>query len=85
MIAFLAAFTASFSFIFLKSIQVLNVAHHAYRWVIPTAMVMAIAESYVVVYLYEAGVSHDMILISFVGIGSGLGAMASMFVHKWMR
>jgi hypothetical protein len=76
------AFVASFVFIFLKAWQQLNVVHHQLWWVMPTSMGMAVCEVYVVSTVAIQG--WGWVVLS-VGLGSGLGCVASMLVHKRMR
>lgn len=77
---FLAAFFASFLFVALKSFQQLNVVHDQYWLVVPTSVLMAVCEVYVVANIASLG-WHVPLVLS-VGIGSGLGCVASMFLHK---
>lgn len=79
----IAAFVASFLFVGLKSAQQLNVVHDQYALVIPTSMLMAACEVYVVANVASAGWHWPLVLS--VGFGSGLGCVASMLLHKRMR
>lgn len=78
---YLLAFGASFGFIALKAFQQLNVVHNAYLWVIPTSMLMASAEVYVVWNMAHYGMGW---VVFWIGLGSGLGAVFSMWLHKRM-
>ncbi|WP_395406326.1 hypothetical protein ACHMW6_06540 [Pseudoduganella sp. UC29_106] len=75
---YLLAFCTSFAFIFLKAFQQLNVVNKQYRWVLPTSMTMAACEVYVIATTAKNG--YGWIVLA-IGAGSGLGAMASMWVH----
>lgn len=77
---FLAAFFASFCFVALKAFQQLNVVHDQYWLVVPTSVLMAVCEVYVVANIASLG-WHVPLVLS-VGTGSGLGCVASMFLHK---
>lgn len=77
---YLSAFAASFIFIFLKAFQQLNVVHSNWWWVVPTSMAMAFVEVYVVASIATTGWGLEIVLA--IGLGSGLGAIASMFIHK---
>lgn len=78
MTAYLLAFGTAFAFIFLKAFQQLNVAHKQYLWVLPTSMAMAACEVYAISTTASRG--YGWIVLA-IGLGSGLGAMASMWVH----
>lgn len=80
---FLAAFFASFLFVGLKAAQQLNVVHDQYWLVVPTSVLMAVCEVYVVANIASLG-WHVPLVLS-VGLGSGLGCVASMFLHKRLR
>jgi hypothetical protein len=73
------AFVAAFIFIFLKAFQQLNVVHKQYLLVMPTSMLMAACEVYVVVATARNGWGWIVLAI---GLGSGLGAICSMWVHQ---
>lgn len=77
---------ANFLFIFLKAFQQRNVAFMHYRWVLPTSFAMAITEVGVVgaVALEATRSEHFMDLwplVAAIGIGGGLGCIASMYIH----
>lgn len=71
---------ANFGFIFLKAFQQLNVTKGHYWWVVPTSFAMAIGEVYVVFNVAQQGFTLSTVLSC--GLGGGLGAICSMFVHK---
>ncbi len=73
------AFFASFSFIFLKSWQQLNVVHRKYLWIVPTSMAMAMVEVYVVASIAKFGFGW---LVLWVGLGSGLGSLCATWMHS---
>ncbi|MCY0910862.1 MULTISPECIES: hypothetical protein [Massilia] len=75
----LIAFCAAFVFIFLKAFQQLNVMHKQYLLVLPTSMLMAACEVYVIATTARNG--YGWIVLA-IGLGSGLGAMASMWLHS---
>lgn len=76
---YLLAFAAAFVFIFLKAWQQLNVVHKQYLWILPTSMSMAVCEVYVIATTAQNGWGW---IVLAVGLGSGLGAMASMWLHE---
>lgn len=77
---YLLAFASSFIFVALKATQQLNVVHKQYAWVLPTSMAMAAAEVYII---SQAAINGWGLIVLFIGCGSGLGAMASMWLHGW--
>lgn len=77
---FLAAFFASFCFVALKAFQQLNVVHDQYWLVIPTSCLMAVCEVFVIANIAVKG--WHIPLVAAVGLGSGLGCVASMYLHK---
>lgn len=77
------AFASSFSFVFLKAFQQLNVVRGQYLWVMPTSMAMAACEVYTVVAASQQGFGWVILPI---GLGGGLGAMLAMYFHsRWSR
>lgn len=75
-------FTVSFAFIFLKAWQQLNVIHHQIWWIVPTSFALAACEVFLIVQAAEYGVSW---IVFPLGLGAGLGCLASMTLHRWMR
>lgn len=78
---------ANFVFIFLKAFQQRNVAFLHYWWVVPTSILMGVVEVGVVgAVAIEATAAASFIalwpLVVAVGVGGGLGAVASMWIHK---
>lgn len=78
---YLLAFAASFLFVGLKAFQTLNVSQKQYLWVLPTSMLMATCEVYVIATTARNG--YGWIVLA-VGLGAGLGCMASMRLHEWL-
>jgi hypothetical protein len=76
------AFAAAFLFVFLKAFQQLNVVHDKYVWVLPVSMLMAACEVYVT---WQAATQGWGWIVLPIGVGSGLGAMTSMLLHKRIR
>lgn len=77
-----AAFFASFVFVALKAFQQLNVVHSQYLFVMPTSLLMACCEVYVIASVAKSGWGW---IVLYVGIGAGLGAMFSMYLHGKVR
>jgi len=76
----LAVFLTSFFFVGLRSFQQLNVVHRKYWWVMPTSMLMAACEVFLIA---TAAKGYGWIVIA-MGAGAGLGCMASMRLHEWL-
>ncbi len=72
------AFLSSFFFVGLKSIQQLNVVYRKYWWIVPTSMLMAVCEVYVVASVAKYGWSW---IVLAVGSGSGLGSLTATWLH----
>lgn len=77
---------ANFVFIFLKAFQQRNVAFLHYWWVPPVSLMLAVAEVFVVgTVAIKATTVVTFIslwpLVVAIGIGGGLGALASMYIH----
>lgn len=82
MSASIAAFLAAFIFVALKAFQQLNVATYQYRLVIPTSMLMALCEVYVIAQVAASGFGW---IVLWIGAGSGLGCVFAMWLHKKVR
>lgn len=81
MVNYILAFTTSFFFVGLKSIQQLNVVHKKYWWIVPTSMTMALCEVYVVSTVAKNGWGLIALVI---GFGAGLGSMIATWLHDKM-
>lgn len=81
-ITFCGAFAAAFLFVALKAFQQLSVVHHRVWWVVPTSMLMAVCEVFVVAKVAASGWGWIVLPI---GLGSGLGCLVAMFIHKGLR
>ena len=80
---YLLASLASMLYVGLKAFQQLNVAHDNRLSIIPTSLGMAVCEVYVVANVVLKG--FDPLLIVCVGLGSGVGCLIAMSLHKRMR
>jgi hypothetical protein len=76
------AFVASFIFVMLKALQQLNVVHHQVWWIMPVSFGMALCEVFVVANVARMG--WGWIIIP-VGLGSGLGCLFAMHLHRRLR
>lgn len=79
----LMIFSASMLYVGLKAFQQLNVTLHKPIWVVPTSFGLATVEIALVVQYAQQGV--DAALIAAVGLGSGLGCLISMYLHRRFR
>lgn len=69
-----------FIFVALKAWQQRNVAGLHYWPVVPTSLLMALAEVYVISVIVRVG--YDLPVVTAIGFGAGLGAMAAMYLHN---
>lgn len=76
----LLAGAAMFCFVFLKAFQQRNVAFDHYWPVLPCSILMAATEVYVISVIVRSG--YDLALVGAIGIGSGIGALVAMVLHK---
>ena len=72
------AFISSFVFIALKSAQQLHVVFKHYYLILPTSMLMAICEVYVISTTAHNGWGWIVLPI---GLGGGLGSLFSTWMH----
>lgn len=79
MTTYILAFLASFFFIFLKAIQQQNITHAKYSWMVPTSMLMAGVELYVVATIAKSG--YGWVALA-VGLGAGFGAVVATWIHS---
>ncbi len=75
----LTLFITSFIFVGLRSIQQLNVVHKCYMWIVPTSMLMATCEVYVIATSSHVGWG---LMVLPIGIGGGLGSLCSTYLHS---
>ena len=78
----LIAFAISVIYIFVKAFQQQNVIHQEYKWVLPTSFVMAACE---VTTIGMVAWHQTYWMIIPIGLGGGIGCIASMYLHKRMR
>ncbi len=83
MIDLFLVFGAGFLYVIGKSGQQLNVVHDKYLWVLPTSWWMAAAEVYIISWVASQGWSVAAVFA--FGTGTGLGAMAGMYIHRRLR
>lgn len=78
---YLLLFSSSLAFVGLKSWQQLNVVHRKYWWILPTSMLMAVCEVFVISKISSNGFG---LIVLFVGFGAGLGSMAATWLHDYL-
>ena len=78
MMMYFLAFVSSYFFVFLKSWQQSNVTSRLYAYIIPTSMLMAVCEVYVVSQVAKNGWGWICLVI---GLGAGLGSMCATWAH----
>jgi glucose uptake protein GlcU len=73
----------SFSYVFLRAFQQLNVQSYSYFLILPTSMCMALGDVFLVTNYARHGVGWALVLI--VGVSSGIGSVAAMYARrKWV-
>ena len=77
----MSAALASFSLVFLRAIQQLNVIHHRVAWAVATSFAIAFAEVAVVLLVVDKGWPAA----PWVGLGGAFGVTAAMTLHRWAR
>lgn len=82
MIVEATAGVASLIFVFLKAFQQRNVAFMHYGAVMPTSMLMAATEVYVIGSVATSGWHWPLVIA--IGAGAGAGAMGAMWLHHRM-
>ena len=76
----ISAGIAMFIFVALKATQQRNVAFDHYWPVMPTSLLMAFTEVYVISVIVRVG--YDVVTTLAIGFGAGLGALLAMWAHK---
>ena len=76
----LTAGVAMYVFVALKAWQTRNVAGLEYWPVIPTSLLMALGEVYVISVIVRVG--YDLTIVLAIGLGAGLGCMTAMYLHQ---
>ncbi len=71
---------AMFAFVFLKAWQQRNVAFDHYWPILPTSLLMALTEVYVISIIVRVG--YDIPTVLAIGTGAGIGALLAMVLHK---
>lgn len=77
-----SAFLVSFLYIFVKAFQQLNVMKTEYAWMVPTSLVMAACEVFII---GTAATTQQWWIFIPIGLGGGIGCMASVYMHSKMR
>lgn len=77
---YVLTFCSSFIFVFLKSFQQLNVVKKTYSLILPTSLLMAGVEVYVITVASRNG--WQWMLVFLIGLGSGLGSVSATWLHS---
>jgi len=72
-------FFVSFCYVGMKAAQNLAVVNFHFTYVLPVSLCLAFCEVIVVTIL---AVNRDILLFPFIGLGSGGGAMTTMYFYK---
>lgn len=73
---------ASFTYVFLRAMQQLNVVHNQYWWVMPTSIAMGLCDVWIILLI----VRSETIWIGVTnGVGAGIGAVLAMYLHNRFR
>lgn len=82
MIIAVSAFCVSFIYIFVKAFQQLNVMKAEYMWMVPTSVIMAACEVFII---GTAALSQQWWIFLPIGVGGGTGCMLSVYVHSKLK
>jgi hypothetical protein len=77
MTPYILAFFASYLFVGLKSAQQLHVVHQHYVMILPTSLLLAATEVYVIATVAQNG--YGWIVLA-IGLGAGLGSMTATYL-----
>lgn len=77
---YLAIFINSYLYVGFKALQQLQVCNYQFPFVLPTSMVLAACEIFLIYNVAKEGWIIWLWLA--LGSGAGLGAMTSMYFHK---
>lgn len=73
-----AVFFVSFAYVALRSWQQLNVVHRKYWWIVPTSLLMATADVFIIANIAQTG--WGWIALAY-GLGGGLGSIGATYLH----
>lgn len=73
-------FFCNFAFIFLKALQQRNVSGAHYVAIVPTSLLLALAEVYIIVQVATTGLTIPVVLA--LGVAGGVGSLAAVWSHK---
>lgn len=77
-------FFATMAYVALRSWQQLNVVRRRYWWIVPTSMLMAMGDVFLITAFARSGWVWSVILSA--GVGGGLGSLAATVLHhRWLR
>jgi hypothetical protein len=77
-------FGAMFAYVFVRAFQQRNVAFAHYWWVVPTSLVMAVFDVFIITFVAHQGWSVAIVLAN--GGGGALGCLSAIYLHKrWVK
>ena len=77
-------FLISYVNVLIKVIQGRNFAFDNYIMVVPTSLVLAAMDMWIISNIAQFG--YGLVIVLEVGFGSGLGAVTGMYIHKrWIK
>lgn len=85
--SYVFAFIASLVFIWAKAAQQLHVVGFEYRRVMPTSMVLAACEVFIMVNIIRTADSlAGLVMLALsLGLGAGIGCIIAMRLHQWRK
>lgn len=83
MTEYVLLFVCYFVFIGLRAFQQINVQNHQLMLVVPTSLLMAAMEVFVITTLAKQG--YGLVLVLVYGVSAGLGSLTAMHIQKWYR
>lgn len=77
-------FGAMFAYVFVRAFQQRNVAFAHYWWVVPTSLLMAVFDVFIITFVARQGWSVAIVLAN--GGGGALGCLSAIYLHKrWVK
>lgn len=80
----IGVFFATMGYVALRSWQQLNVVRRRYLWIMPTSMLMAAGDVFLITSFAHSGLNWWVVLAA--GLGGGIGSLsATILHHRWIR
>ena len=71
---------AAMLYVFLRSLQQLNVMRERYAWILPTSVAMAATDVFVIAVIAAQGWNLPLVLV--LGVSGGIGSIFAVLFHK---